>query len=307
MFRILPRRAAATVFEYLDHEDQERLLRAMAQEDVAALLNDMAPDDRTMFLEELPAAATRQLLSLLTPEQRAVASTLLGYPEGSIGRLMTPDYVAVRESWTVREVLDYIREHGHDSETLNVVYVVDDAGRAHRRHPDPRVPAHLARPPRLASSMDRRFVALTATDDQQAAVYVFRQVRPDRAAGHRHGRHARRDRHDRRRAGRGGSSRPRESSSGSADRRRSTSRTWTSRFASMVRKRAGWLVSLVPRRDADRDGDGRVRDRKSRRRSSSRCSSRSSSRAAATRARRPRRWSSARWRSARSGCGTGGG
>ena len=86
------------MFEYLSHESQEALLKAMAQEDVAALLNNMAPDDRTMFLEELPAAATRQLLALLTPAERAVALTLLGYPEGSIGRLMTPHYVAVREA-----------------------------------------------------------------------------------------------------------------------------------------------------------------------------------------------------------------
>ena len=70
MFRVLPRKDAATVFEYLSHDAQEALLKAMAQEDVAALLNDMAPDDRTMFLEELPAAATRQLLALLTPEER---------------------------------------------------------------------------------------------------------------------------------------------------------------------------------------------------------------------------------------------
>jgi magnesium transporter len=179
VFRILPRKAAATVFEYLDHEDQERLLRAMAQEDVAALLNDMAPDDRTQFLEELPAAATRQLLSLLTPEQRAVASTLLGYPEGSIGRLMTPHYVAVRESWSVREVLDYIREHGQDSETLNVVYVVDAQGAL---IDDIRIREFLltSLDRHVSELMDRRFVGLTATDGQEAAVAVFRQY--DRSA-----------------------------------------------------------------------------------------------------------------------------
>jgi magnesium transporter len=89
---------AAAVFEYLSHDAQETLLKAMAQEDIAALLNNMAPDDRTMFLEELPAAATRQLLSLLTPAERTVALSLLGYPEDSVGRLMTPQYVAARES-----------------------------------------------------------------------------------------------------------------------------------------------------------------------------------------------------------------
>src|SRR5262249_60462095 len=92
VFRILPRKSAATAFEYLSPDSQNALLKAMASEDVAALLNDMAPDDRTMFLEELPAAATRQLLALLTPEERAVAVQLLGYPEGSIGRFMPPHY-----------------------------------------------------------------------------------------------------------------------------------------------------------------------------------------------------------------------
>ena len=111
-FRILPRQDAASTFEFLSQDAQESLLKAMAQEDVAALLNEMAPDDRTMFLEELPATVTRQMLALLSPEERTVAVRLLGYPEGSIGRLMTPHYVAVREEWTVQQVLDYIREHG---------------------------------------------------------------------------------------------------------------------------------------------------------------------------------------------------
>jgi magnesium transporter len=173
VFRLLPRKDAAATFEYLSLEQQETLLKAMAQEDVAALLNEMAPDDRTMFLEELPAAATRQLLTLLTPEERAVASTLLGYPEGSIGRLMTPSYIAVHEEWTIQQVLDYIREHGQDSETLNVIYVVGEQGRL---IDDVRIRELLLASPghRLADLMDRRFVALKATDDQAAAVTEFR-------------------------------------------------------------------------------------------------------------------------------------
>jgi magnesium transporter len=178
-FRVLPRKDAADVFEYLPHEDQETLLKAMGQEDVAALLNEMAPDDRTSFLEELPAAATRQLLSMLTPAQRSVAVTLLGYPESSIGRLMTPHYVAVREDWTVRQVLDFIREHGQDSETLNVVYVVDPQGLL---IDDIRIRELLltSLDTRVHDLMDRRFVALKATDDQQTAVKAFREY--DRTA-----------------------------------------------------------------------------------------------------------------------------
>ncbi len=178
-FRILPRKEATAAFEYLESDAQESLLKAMATEEAAALLNDMAPDDRTTFLEELPASATRQLLSLLTPEERAVAVTLLGYPEQSIGRLMTPDYVAVREDWTVRQVLDYIREHGQDSETLNVIYVVDERGVL---IDDVRIREFLLAPltARVRDLMDRRFVALKAADDQETAVTVFR--REDRSA-----------------------------------------------------------------------------------------------------------------------------
>jgi magnesium transporter len=176
---VLPRKDAAAVFEYLSQDAMEGLLKAMAQEDIAALLNNMAPDDRTQFLEELPATATRQLLSLLTPAERSVALTLLGYPERSVGRLMTPHYLSVREHWTVQEVLDYVRTHGQDSETLNVIYVVDDQGLL---IDDVRIREVLLSPvdKRVFDLMDRRFVTLTATDDQDAAVAVFRQY--DRSA-----------------------------------------------------------------------------------------------------------------------------
>ena len=117
--------------------------------------------------------------TLLTPEERAVAMTLLGYPERSVGRLMTPHYVAVREHWTVREVLDYVRTHGQDSETLNVIYVVDEQGLL---IDDIRIREFLLAPVEqlVADLMDRRFVALKASDDQEAAVAVFRQY--DRTA-----------------------------------------------------------------------------------------------------------------------------
>src|SRR3984893_10518292 len=123
IFRVLPHALAADVFEYIGIEEQQKLLRAMAHEQVVGILNEMSPDDRTALLEELPSAAARQLIWLLTPEERRVAQALLGYPEGSVGRLMTPDFIAVREDWTVKEVLDFIREYGRDSETLNVIYV----------------------------------------------------------------------------------------------------------------------------------------------------------------------------------------
>jgi magnesium transporter len=100
--------------------------------------------------------------------------TLLGYPEKSVGRLMTPDYVAIREDWTIQEVLAYVRTHGQDSETLNVIYVVDAQGLL---VDDIRIREFLLTDPARTVSdlMDRRFVALKATDDQQTAVAAFRQ------------------------------------------------------------------------------------------------------------------------------------
>src|SRR5881394_1537253 len=174
IFRVLPHALAADVFEYLDFDAQEKLLRAMAHEQVAAILNEMSPDDRTALLEELPSAAARQAIRLLTPEERRVATALLGYPEDSVGRLMTPDFIAVKEDWTVQQVLDYIREHGQDSETLNVIYVVDDRGKL---IDDIRMREFLLKPltSPVRDLMQKTFIALNVTDSQQDALNTFRK------------------------------------------------------------------------------------------------------------------------------------
>jgi len=178
-FRLLPRDIAADVFEYLPLEAQERLLKAMATEEVAKILNEMAPDDRTALLDELPASVTQQLLNLLTPQERSIAVSLLGYAEGSIGRLMTPDYVRGRPEWTIEHALDHIRRYGHDSETLSIVYLIDDVGHLIGEVPIRKV---LLSPldGRLADVMDHRVVALRADDPQETAVPLFQ--REDRVA-----------------------------------------------------------------------------------------------------------------------------
>src|SRR4029079_14134432 len=114
---------------YLDADAQERLLKAMGTADAARILNEMAPDDRTALREDLPGNVVAQLLQLLSPEEKKVAQSLLGYPEDSVGRLMTPDFIKVGPQWTIKQVLDHIRANGRDSETLNVIYVTDDQGR----------------------------------------------------------------------------------------------------------------------------------------------------------------------------------
>jgi magnesium transporter len=179
IFRVLPSALAADVFEYLDVEAQQELLHAMAHEQVVGILNEMSPDDRTALLEEMPSAAARQLIKLLTPEERRIAQSLLGYPEGSVGRLMTPDFIAVHDDWTVKEVLDHVRENGHDSETLNVIYVVDERGKL---IDDLRMRAFLLRPldAKVADIRDQSFTALNVGDSQEDALNTFRKY--DRTA-----------------------------------------------------------------------------------------------------------------------------
>lgn len=171
-FRVLRRDQAAEVFEYLETESQEGLLKALARDKVAAILNDMSPDDRTHLLEELPAAVTKQMLALLSVEERRIASRLLGYPEDSTGRLMTPNFVAVRANWTIAQTLQHIRRYGEDSETLSVIYVVDDAWKL---VDDLRIGQILMADSdsKIADLLDGNFTALNAADDQEEAVPVF--------------------------------------------------------------------------------------------------------------------------------------
>ncbi len=243
IFRVLPAALAADVFEYLDVDAQQELLRSMAHEQVAAILNEMSPDDRTALLEEMPSAAARQLIRLLTPEERRIATALLGYPEGSVGRLMTPDFVAVRENWTVKEVLDYVREHGQDSETLNFIYVVDERGKL---IDDLRIRNFLLRPldTHVDEIMDRNYVASDRERDAggSAARFSENTIAP-------------RWRWWIQTASSSASSRRMTCLMWLRKKRPKTSRKsvgwklWTSptcafRSAKMVRKRAGWLVIL---------------------------------------------------------------
>jgi len=179
VFRLLPRRLAAATFEYLAREQQQTLLKGMARHEVAGVLNAMADDDRTALFSELPANVTKDLLELLDDRERVDAMTLLGYSVGTVGRLMTSHYIAVRPSWTIQEVLDYVRTHGQDSETLNVIYVVDEQGVL---IDDIRIREVLLVEvtKHVWDLMDYRYVALSASDSERTAVAVFR--REDRTA-----------------------------------------------------------------------------------------------------------------------------
>lgn len=179
IFRLLSTELAADTFEHLDFDVQDQLLKAMGKGEVTAILNEMSPDDRTALLEELPSSAAKQLIHLLDAEERKTALTLLGYPENSVGRLMTPDYIAVKPEWTIEESLKYIRENGRDSETLNVVYVLDEKGKL---VDDIKIREFILASPekKVIDLMDESFVALNVNDDQEKSVDLFKKY--DRVA-----------------------------------------------------------------------------------------------------------------------------
>ncbi len=174
IFRLLPKQLQAETFEYLDFEVQSHLLGNLAKKQIADILNDMSPDDRTALFEELPADILRQMLALMSREERVTAMSLLGYPENSVGRLMTTDYIAVKENMTIAQVLHYIRKYGKDSETLNMLYVIDDESKLIDEIKMRQV--LLAQPTRrIKTLMDHKFVSLNAFDDQETAIQVFKK------------------------------------------------------------------------------------------------------------------------------------
>src|SRR5215470_13162634 len=164
---------AVGVFKILELSQQEKIIKELPPNKTAALLNELPPDDRTDFLQELPSNVVRELIKLLNTEERKVALSLLGYPENSVGRLMTPDYVYVYENNTVAEVLDTIRRKGKDSETIDVIYVINKIGEL---IDDIRIREFLLAPPgqRVSEIMDERYIALNAFDDQEKANETFK-------------------------------------------------------------------------------------------------------------------------------------
>ena len=169
VFRALPRERAADVFAYADRRLRDRLLEGLTETDTRHLLASLSPDDRTALLEELPAEVTRELMTLLDEPDRREARQLLGYPEESVGRLMTPDCIALRAQWTCGRALEHIRAHGHDSEVFNTLYITDDAGKLVDVL---RLRRLILSPPDtvIEELLNYRFASLSASDDREVAV-----------------------------------------------------------------------------------------------------------------------------------------
>ncbi len=170
---ILSLHRAVSTFKILDVPEQRRIIQSLPPATTAELLNELPADDRTAFLEELPTGVVRELIKQLDPEERKVTLALLGYPEGSVGRLMIPDYITVREDWTMAQVLDEVRREGRNMETIDVVYAVSARGEF---IDDLKIKDVILSPPdkKVSDIIDRRYIALNVYDTQEEANNVFK-------------------------------------------------------------------------------------------------------------------------------------
>jgi len=172
LFRCLGREQAADAFSYLDDNQQKQLLAELNDQETRDVLAHLSPDDRTELFEELPASVTKRLLEFLSPEDRKEALMLLGYPENSVGRLMSPDFASVRPEMTVAEAMASIEKQAPDSETLNMIYVTDDHGRL---LDEVRLRRFITSPKdrKVSDLMDGKFSALQATQPEEDAVKLM--------------------------------------------------------------------------------------------------------------------------------------
>jgi magnesium transporter len=127
VYRLLPKEIALEVFESLDTSLQSEIVETLQDKDVAAIFSDLDPDDRVGLLDELPATVARRLLQGLSAKERKITAEVLGYPQGSIGRRMSPEYVAIRQSETVSQAMAKVKQSVDEAETIYTLPVIDSS------------------------------------------------------------------------------------------------------------------------------------------------------------------------------------
>jgi len=128
-FRLLSKAEAIEVYEYLNKEVQQALIQEFKRQEVLDVVDKMSPDDRARMFDELPAKIVRRLLAQLSPKERQATAILLGYGEDTAGRIMTPEYISLRENLTVSQTLERIRNQANASEVVYYLYVKDNSRR----------------------------------------------------------------------------------------------------------------------------------------------------------------------------------
>jgi len=174
IFLMLPKKLQVEVFSEFDSETQKKIIEGLKDEEIKTIISELAPDDRTSLFEEIAPTLTRKLLNFLSPNERREALTLLGYPKNSVGRLMTPDYVAIKSEWTIKKAIEHIRKYGRDAETINMIYVVDDEFHLIDDIPLRRI--ILAEPEqKVEEIMDFQFISISPYEDQEKAIEIMKK------------------------------------------------------------------------------------------------------------------------------------
>jgi magnesium transporter len=171
-FRLIYPGAIADVFAYLPIEQQHQLVSRLSDGELRPVLAQLSVDDRTSFFEDLPDDIAQRMFDLLEPGDLKRTKDQLAFPDDSVGRLMSPNYLSAMADWTIARALEHFRTYGQDSETADMVYVIDRRGRLIDDVPLRRF---IMAPPtgRVRDVMDGNFVCLKAVDDQERAVALM--------------------------------------------------------------------------------------------------------------------------------------
>ncbi len=174
ILRLLPKEKQADIFSELDKENQLQILNGFSDKQIKILLHELNSDEKTELLEDLSPQLTQKLLNFLSPEQRKLILKFLDFPENSVGRMITTEYVVLKQNWTIEEAVAHIKEWGKDAETINMVYVVDEHWKLLDDIPIRRV-ILADNNQTVKDIMDYHFIALKATEDQEKAIKLFKK------------------------------------------------------------------------------------------------------------------------------------
>lgn len=171
-FLMLTPEKKTEVFRFLEPSFQIKIIKALGNQELSDVLNNLPPDNRTKLFENFPDYLIKTSINLLNPEEREIALSLIGYKKNSIARLMTPHYIQTKAEKTVSEVLSFIKKEGKKAETLNFVYVVDNENKL---IDDLRIGQLLLADSdtKISELMDRHVLAITSTTSVEDAVEIF--------------------------------------------------------------------------------------------------------------------------------------
>ena len=174
ILRLLSAQKQSEVFSELDLKTQLHLIETVDDKELKQIIEELNPDERTDLFETLSPKLTQRLLNLISNDKKKEILKFLGYPENSVGRLMTTEYVAIKINWTIKKAVEHIREWGKDAETIDMVYVVDDDWKLLDDIPIRRI--LLAKEElSVKDIMDHHFVAINVFQDQEDAIKLFRK------------------------------------------------------------------------------------------------------------------------------------